>query len=423
MTAGFGDLSLLQKDTLSGKDRVRKALKHQEGDRVPIWELGFHNEVARRITGRDILLPTGGGKTMLAVLQANANGSSDRQKIITRIVNDTMTFYDYMGFNMVRIRPTDFLNPVAFGSGNWSPNALLDVKILQESEFTWKVEHISGHWSQHVYSGESETLADSNDSIKEGGLEALKHYVELLESQPIDLGKPQLKDALGGIQQTVDHPLSKDIFVLGWADVCYPGSTAHVAVFLEAMALEPEYILRYMEVTTDGILALMQAQADLGIDGFTGGNDWAFKSGPMFSVRHLRKLIAPSLKRIVDEAHRLKLPYIKHIDGDIRKHLPVLVDEIGIDGLHAIEPDCDMDIFKLKNQYRNRLTLLGNLECDLLARGHPDEIRAEVKKLMTYVAPGGGYVFSTSNSVLMNVPKENLVSMINTARKYGCYPN
>ena len=40
---------------MNGKERIRTTLSHREPDRVPIWELGFHNAVARRIMGREIL--------------------------------------------------------------------------------------------------------------------------------------------------------------------------------------------------------------------------------------------------------------------------------------------------------------------------------------------------------------------------------
>jgi uroporphyrinogen decarboxylase len=407
---------------ISGKERVRLALSHTEPDQVPVWELGFHNEVARRIMGRELLLPAGGGRTPRAVLLANAAGREARQEVIKRIVSDTMEFYRFMGYNLVRLRPTDFLTPFAFGSGNWSPNALLEVSIRSDGPDAWLVEHPLGFWSRHVYNDESETLADADDCIKQGGLAELRRYVETLESRPVDLSLEPHQDALDGIRQAVQHPAAKDIFVMGWGDVCYPGSAAHVVVFLEAMVADPELVHRYMEVTTRGVVALVQAQAALGVDGITGGNDWAFKTGPMFSVRHLRSLIAPYLKRIVDAAHAAGLPYIKHIDGDIRTHLPVLVDEVGIDGLHAIEPECNMDIFELKQRYANRLVLMGNLECDLLARGRPQEIEAQVKRLMQQVAPGGGFVFSTANSVLMGVPLENLEAMLRAAHRFGRYP-
>ena len=407
---------------MTGKERVRITLNHQEPDRVPIWELGFQNAVARRIMGRDVLLTVGGGSTMLAVLKANARGRLARQEVISSIVDDTLTFYSLMGFDMVRVRPTDFLTPFAFGSGNWSPNALLDVRIEEIGKGRWRISHRDGFWSVHHYNECTETLADADDCIKRDGLEGFRRYVEILERRPVCLSSEPLQDALSGTRQALEHPSAKDIFVLGWGDVCYPGSTAHLPIFLEAMILEPDLVERYMEVTTDGVLALVRVQAEIGVDGITGGNDWAYKTGPMFSVQHLRHFIAPYLKRIVDETHNLGLPYIKHIDGDIRKHLTVLVDEVGIDGLHAIEPGANMDIVELKHRYAGRLALLGNLDCDLLVRGSPAQITAQVENLMREVAPGGGYVFSTSNTVLTDVPLQNLESMLDAAREYGRYP-
>lgn len=81
-----------------------------------------------------------------------------------------------------------------------------------------------------------------------------------------------------------------------------------------------------------------------------------------------------------------------------------------------------MDIFDLKRRYGDRLALLGNLDCNLLVTGTPAEIDGQVLRLMREVAPGGGYVFSTSNSVLMDVPQENLEAMLDAARRYGQYP-
>jgi hypothetical protein len=342
--------------------------------------------------------------------------------MVRRIVDDTMTLTARMGYDMVRVRPTDFLTPVSFGSGNWPPNALLDASIREVAPGRWRIDHASGFWSEHVYGDDAEAMADADDAIKEGGIEALRRYVAVLEERPADLAGPLLQDALDGVRQAVQHPAAREAFILGWGDVCYPGSTAHVAVFLEAMAFAPDLVERYMEVTTAGIVALVTAQAELGVDGITGGNDWAFKTGPMFSVRHLRQFIAPYLKRIVDQAHSYGLPYIKHGDGDLRTHLPVLIDEVGIDGLHAIEPSASMDIEDLKRRYGGRLALLGNLDCDLLARGTPDQIEAEVARLMLRVAPGGGFVFSTSNSVLKGVPVRNLAAMDAAARRFGAYP-
>jgi uroporphyrinogen decarboxylase len=81
-----------------------------------------------------------------------------------------------------------------------------------------------------------------------------------------------------------------------------------------------------------------------------------------------------------------------------------------------------MDIFDLKRRYGDQIALLGNLDCNLLVHGSPSEIEAQVARLMREIAPGGGYIFSTSNSVLMDVPQRNLEAMLSAARRYGRYP-
>ena len=154
---------------------------------MPMWEIGFHNAVASQWLGRPLLLATGGGGTVRAVLEANARGRQARQEMIARIVDDTMGFYGQVGYDLVRIRPTDFLTPFAFGSGNWPPNALCDATIEESSPDTWRVSHPLGFWSLHKYSPLSETLADADDSIKQGGLPELERYVAALEARPVDL--------------------------------------------------------------------------------------------------------------------------------------------------------------------------------------------------------------------------------------------
>ena len=50
------------------------------------------------------------------------------------------------------------------------------------------------------------------------------------------------------------------------------------------------------------------------------------------------------------------------------------------------------------------------------------EIDAAVARPMREVASGGGYIFSTANTVLKDVPLENLDAMHAAARRYGRYP-
>ena len=101
----------------------------------------------------------------------------------------------------------------------------------------------------------------------------------------------------------------------------------------------------------------------------------------------------------------------------------IMVEQVGIDGLHAIEPTAGMDIGRLKKEYGQRIALLGNIDCgDVLTHGPPEKIRSEVRRVIREVSPGGGHIFSSSNAIHGGVPLEHLQAMLAAARDFGRYP-
>jgi uroporphyrinogen decarboxylase len=46
-----------------------------------------------------------------------------------------------------------------------------------------------------------------------------------------------------------------------------------------------------------------------------------------------------------------------------------------------------------------------------------DDVRAEVRRRVTDLAPGGGFVFATVHNVQPNVPPENLLAMWSELRE------
>jgi uroporphyrinogen decarboxylase len=158
------------------------------------------------------------------------------------------------------------------------------------------------------------------------------------------------------------------------------------------------------------------------VDGIWGGVDWAANRGPVFSPRHFRQFVFPRLKQIVDLCHRYGMPYIKHTDGNVNSLLDDLV-VAGVDAFQAIEPRAGMDIVQLKRDYGGRLVLIGNVDCStVLVEGPEEAVRAETEALIRAVAPGGGYLLSTSNSVHPGVKPEYYRAMLDTARQVGAYP-
>ncbi len=167
----------------------------------------------------------------------------------------------------------------------------------------------------------------------------------------------------------------------------------------------------------DWSAAIAERAASLGFDVFVSTDDMAFKSAPFFSPAVFRELVLPRYRRV---AAKLDLPWILHSDGNL---LPFLDDlaGLGIAGFHPVEKGA-MDIRAVKRDYGRRLCLLGNVDLNILGMGTPQEAEAEVRALIRDVAPGGGYIVTSGNSLAGYLRPENIVAMARAVQKYGTYP-
>ncbi len=407
---------------MDGKTRVKLAFSHREPDRVPLFEGAFSSRLASEILGREVYIPSNGGKSFRHFLLARKQGLNALEVTAVQSARDGIELYSRLGIDIIRVRITDFLSPVDFGYGNYGSNFIFDADIQECGENRWRINGPERFWSEHLYEPESDAIMCVGHTIMDEGADGFRRWVDFLERQDTALPE-QAQPGLAGVEAAVEAAGKAGLFVLGWGDVAYPGSSPYLTLFLKAMVSEKDLIHRYMEVTTEGAVAFVRAQLEAGVDGIIGGNDWCFKSGPMFSPASFQEFFVPHLKRIADLCHQYGVPYIKHLDGNTELLLDLLVDEVGIDGHHPFEPTAGMDIARMKKKYGDRLTLMGNLDCgELLSNGTVEEVVEKAKEIIRQVSPGGGHVFSSSNSIHDAVRLENLYAMLETVKSYGTYP-
>jgi uroporphyrinogen decarboxylase len=150
-------------------------------------------------------------------------------------------------------------------------------------------------------------------------------------------------------------------------------------------------------------------------------DDMAYTEGLMVSPTIYRKYLFPWLKKMGDLCKEKNIPFILHSDGKLFEILDDLIN-VGFNAIHPIEPKA-MDIVELKKRVAGKLCLIGNIDLGYtLTRGTPNEVRKEVKERLKFVAPGGGYCVSSSNSVTNYVPVENYKAMNETVLEFGKYP-
>lgn len=176
------------------------------------------------------------------------------------------------------------------------------------------------------------------------------------------------------------------------------------------------------EIVVDYKIRLMRRAIEEGADAIVSGDDYAGRVGPFMSPNHFREFIFPYLKRSIDVAHEMGVPYIKHTDGDIWSILDLMV-EAGIDAIDPLETIAGMDIGKAKEKYGDRVTVVGNVDCTaLLPRASTEEVEEAVKETIAKGSPGGGHILASSNSIHPAVKPENYQAMMQAARTYGEYP-
>lgn len=410
------------KEKLTPRERVRKSLAHEEPDRVPLFELAFSTKLASESLGRQVFFPRSGGLNLKKIIQANMAGRDMLKNMIHEGTKTQVEVYAKFGYDAMYLIPNEFLQPVCGSFGLFGSNYILDVSIKEIVPNTWEVRSPEGFWSMHRYEEHADTFFIMDDFIRSGGIQALRRYIEVLESNNKSLNQ-YTQDALESTRIAVEMAKSGNLFILGHGDVCHPNDQAYLPLFLEAAATEPELVDRFFKSTTEGMLPILQAQLDLGVDGIMGATDWCFKSGPIMSPQMFKRFMVPHLKTIADITHKHGKPFIKHLDGNTESILPILVDEVGIDGYHSIEPTAGMDIARLKEQYGERLSLWGNIDCGgVLVNGTPEQVRQSVRETIHVAAPGGGFVLASSNAIHDGIPMENLQAMFKAAQEYGAYP-
>jgi len=179
-------------------------------------------------------------------------------------------------------------------------------------------------------------------------------------------------------------------------------------------------IVEFQLAQWDQVLELVGSYIDVA----ALSDDLGTQVGPMISPVLYRELFKPRLMRITKLIHQKSHAKVYiHTDGSVYAFLPDLI-EAGIEIINPVQTECkNMEPERLKREFGDRLTFWGaGCNTRVLEFGTPDEVRAEARHAVLTLGPGGGYVFGPIHNVQPEVPPENVVAMLETARESGRYP-
>jgi len=189
---------------------------------------------------------------------------------------------------------------------------------------------------------------------------------------------------------------------------------------------QPELIDAILRHLVDYYAAVSQnifaAAADV-IDIFFIGNDFGSQRGPLLGEEMFRRFIIPHLGRLVDLGRAYDLKVMLHCCGGFAELIPAMI-EIGIDGVHTIQPCCrGMDLARLKADFGDEILFNGAIDSHhVLIEGNPEFVREQTRRVLEIMKPGGGYVAGASHdTILEETPVENVLAMFDAIRECGEY--
>ena len=248
---------------------------------------------------------------------------------------------------------------------------------------------------------------------------AIRSKKDLLNYTPPDPAEEPLLKLLPELLQRFQG--EKATFILGRDAWTGSYMLRGMTNFLMDFATDPGMVTDIIRIQVEYYKEVHRLAIEQGIDIIALVDDYAYKSGPFVSPTQFKRFIYPAFCEIVEDIKSHGAYCTKHTDGNIWKIIDLLVDS-GIDALGPLEPEAEMDLARVKAQYGDKIAVIGNVGCDLLGRGTPEDIRREVKKLLRSVSPGGGHILSSGNSIASSTQPENLLAMIQTCKEYGMYP-
>jgi uroporphyrinogen decarboxylase len=189
-----------------------------------------------------------------------------------------------------------------------------------------------------------------------------------------------------------------------------------LAAVIRHKALVADMVATY----TDYLLAMLEQTLARGyrFDALWFWSDLCYRNGLLLSPRTVRELVLPHWRRLSAWVHDHGMKLMFHCDGDVGQLLPLLL-EAGLDAIHPLEVRAGNDARVYKQQYGERLCLIGNIDADVIATNDRAAIEAEVAAKVPALAAGGGYIYHIDHSVPPTIALDSYRFLLECVRRYG----
>jgi len=305
----------------------------------------------------------------------------------------------------------NYLEAIRFGKPQWVPLGNENVWYSFQFEGNFRKEDWTDHWGINWEVG----LEDTVPFPKGNPLPSLDRLADYKFPDPDDLVfTEEQRHAVAGVnrdEKLVMGSLTYLLFERAWA-------VMGMENFLVALITHPAEMHEFLHGVATYARRVFDRYLELGVDGIGFSEDLGTQRALMMSPAMFREFILPEYVYCFENVLRAGKIIHFHSCGCVDAIAGDLAG-IGVQILNPVQARAN-DLHKIKRDTVGRMALHGAIDTAVLARGTPDDVRAEVIRIMEILKPGGGYVCAPDQGI-PGIPDENMQTLWETAKEVGRY--
>lgn len=386
---------------MTSRERILKALNHEEADRIPydlasttwtgISNIAYQNLLA--FLGRDHEIPNWAdviqqivipSEPVLEMFNADARG-------LMPLTSHNWSVYENLtdaGENWEYTDEWNFIHHFPKNDGKWFTIVRHPMENISEPG----IENIKKFsWPQASDTRRIKGLREKALYFKEKG--------KIVILKGLCAGVFEMHQRLRGMSNALTDPL------------IYPGFSEKLIGKIADLKIQ------FWEMALEELSDMVDILAE--------GDDYGTQDSQLISPDQFRKYYKTHVQRVI-KAMKQKAPHTKimfHSCGNVHPIIPDFI-ESGIDILNPVHINASgMNPSLLKKDFGKDIVFWGGgIDTQrVLPYGSPEEVADNVKQNIDHFAPEGGFVFSTVHNIQADVPPQNIMMMWETLMEHGKY--
>ncbi len=380
---------------MTSKERVLKTIAHHQPDQVPVGEWGIDHDHVSNIIGRHTFWRNRKDETI-------ALWEGRRDEVVESYKSDYLELIEKLDYDIITVDlvpPKGYIHP--------DPPRKIEEGLWEDSK------------------GRVYKYAASNDSIM--CIDDKRPAKERIETEDIQQCFNKLAQMDDSVFEVVDYfaerygdkkaILFRGIDIYDCVMDIFGGSKEHELIL---PLIAPDEVKKMIEYAFQYNKKLIEHCAKNKVAICMQGKDFGMNNSTIMPPRVIRDIYIPLIRQVNAEIEKNGMIPFFHCCGNIWEILDDFI-AAGYKGYQSIQETAGMDTRKIKEKYGDVLTLWTGVQCETLVEGTLEDTEKEVREGLSFLMPGGGFIFGSTNSVQYGAKTDNYLKALDIVKTHGVY--